>query len=212
MTGGLKPTGRQRRIRAIMTEPREIEPDETDAETAQTADDELTDDKLDDEELTDEEPVEEPTPSPEELLAAERDEFKERWLRAAAELENVRKRSRREVTDARRFAQADILRPLLDVADNFERALGSMASDDEATADSLREGVELIHQRFQAVLRDQGVEPLEALAAEFDPNCHEAVGQASRDDAETGTVIEVVQQGYRLGDLVLRPARVIIAT
>jgi molecular chaperone GrpE len=150
-------------------------------------------------------------PSPLDVVSGERDEFKERWLRAAAELENVRKRSRRDVTDARRFAQADVLRSLLDVADNFERALGSMAGD-EATVDSVREGVELIHQRFQSVLRDRGVEVIEALGAEFDPNCHEALGQIASEGTSAGTVVEVAQQGYRFGDLVLRPARVIIAS
>ena len=153
-----------------------------------------------------------PELSPLETLAAERDDLKERWLRAMAELDNVRKRSRRDVTEARRFAQADVLRSLLDVADNFERALASMATDTEATAASLREGVELIQQRFQAVLRDRGVEVIEALGTEFDPNCHEAVGQAPREDTAHGTVIEVVQRGYRFGDMVLRPARVIIAS
>ena len=153
-----------------------------------------------------------PEPSPLETLAAERDDLKERWLRAMAELDNVRKRSRREVTEARRFAQADVLRAMLDVADNFERAQASMATDTETTAASLREGFELIHQRFQAVLRDRGVEIIEALETEFDPNCHEAVGQTPREETAHGTVIEVVQQGYRFGDMVLRPARVIIAS
>lgn len=153
-----------------------------------------------------------PEPTPLEAATAERDELKDRWLRAVAELDNVRKRSRREVTEARRFAQADILRSLLDVADNFERALASMDPEAEEGGTSLREGVTLIHQRFQTVLKDRGVETIEALETEFDPNCHETVGQAPREDTEHGTVIEVVQQGYRFGDMVLRPARVIIAS
>jgi molecular chaperone GrpE len=190
-----------------MTERPDIEPDETPEQDQAATDAEAP------ETVAGDEPDEElaPAPSPEELLTAERDELKERWLRAAAELENVRKRSRREVADARRFAQADLLRSLLEVADNFERALGSMAGDDEVTADGVREGVELIHQRFLTVLRDRGVETVEALGKEFDPNWHEAVGQLPAEDAEAGTVLEVVQQGYRFGDLVLRPARVIIA-
>jgi len=151
-------------------------------------------------------------PTPLETVTAERDELHERWLRVVAELDNVRKRSRREMTETRRFAQADVLRSLLDVADNFERALASMEAESENSATSLREGVELIHQRFGAVLRERGVEIIEALDLQFDPNCHEAVAQAPREGAEHGTIIEVVQQGYRFGDMVLRPARVIIAS
>jgi len=151
-------------------------------------------------------------PSPEEILAAERDAYHEKWLRAAAELDNVRKRTRREVVDARRFAQADLLRPLLAVADDLERALGAMAEDADTTVESVREGVVLIRQRFGTVLKEHGVEAVEAQDSIFDPACHEAVGQVEREGVEAGIVVEVVQQGYRLGDLLLRPTRVIISS
>jgi molecular chaperone GrpE len=150
--------------------------------------------------------------SPEEVLAEERDALREKWLRTAAELDNVRKRARREVADARRFARADLLRPLLVVADDLERAVGSLSEDGEDTVDGVREGVVLIQQRFLALLKDQGVEPVEAQDAPFDPARHEAVGQMEREDVEPGIVVEIVQQGYRLGDLLLRPARVIISS
>jgi molecular chaperone GrpE len=152
-------------------------------------------------------------PSPEEVLRVERDAFQEKWLRVVAELDNVRKRSRREVTETRRFAQADILRSLLEFQDNFERALQS-AGDNSDTDGSggFREGVELIFQKFRGVLKDKGVAPMEAMGAEFDPNFHEAVGQIEREDTEPGLVVEVVQQGFHYGDLVLRPARVIISS
>ncbi|MCP4574304.1 MAG: nucleotide exchange factor GrpE [bacterium] len=195
-----------------MTEPRDPE-HETTEETAsgqetpveETADGESLDEAI--------EPAdEEEDPSPEEALAAERDALHEKWLRAVAEMENVRKRARREVVDARRFAQADLLRPLLAVADDLERALGSMTEDPDATVDNMREGVVLIRQRFENVLKEKGVEVVEAQGAEFDPAVHEAVGQFEREGVEAGVVIEVVQQGYRLGDLLLRPARVIISS
>jgi molecular chaperone GrpE len=152
-------------------------------------------------------------PSPEEVLRAERDAFQEKWLRVVAELDNVRKRSRREVADTRRFTQADILRSLLEVQDNFERALQS-SGDPSDTGDSegFREGIELIFQKFRGVLKDKGVKPMEAMGAEFDPNFHEAVGQLEREDTDPGLVIEVVQSGYHFGDMVLRPARVIISS
>jgi molecular chaperone GrpE len=152
-------------------------------------------------------------PSVEETLRAECDQMKEKWLRAVAELDNVRKRSRRELVDGRRFAQAEVLRSFLEVQDNFERALQSMNHDDDTESyKSLREGVELIFQNFRRVLKDQGVVPIEALEQDFDPSVHEAVGQFEREGVESGKVIEVVQQGFRLGDMVLRPSRVIISS
>jgi molecular chaperone GrpE len=155
----------------------------------------------------------EPELTAEELLARERDEFKEKWMRVVAELDNVRKRSRRELADGRRFARADVLRGFLEVQDNFERALQSMGdSEDTENKDSVREGVELIFQNFRRVLKDQGVEPIESLDQEFDPAVHEAVGQFAREGVEPGVVIEVVQQGFRLGEMVLRPSRVIISS
>ncbi len=155
----------------------------------------------------------EPESTPEELLARERDEFKEKWLRVVAELDNVRKRSRRELVDGRRFAQAEVLRSFLEVQDNFERALQSMGdSEDTEAHKSLREGVELIFQNFRRVLKDQGVEPIESLDQDFDPALHEAVGQFAREGVESDKVIEVVQQGFRLGEMVLRPSRVIISS
>jgi molecular chaperone GrpE len=155
-------------------------------------------------------------------LAAERD----RLLRTAAELDNVRKRGRREVADARRFAQADILRPLLDVLDNFERALqhapaGSSEKGpaeqrrrnaEDPAPDTFGEGISLIAQNFRQVLRDCGVSRIEAVGSPFDPALHEAVGQAPADqDTPSGTVLSEVQAGYLFGDLVLRASRVIVA-
>ena len=158
-------------------------------------------------------PEELPEASPEDILRAERDAFEEKWLRVVAELDNYRKRSRREVTETRRFSQAEILRSLLEVQDNFERALQSAGdnSDTDAT-NGFREGVELIFQKFRGILKDKGVEPMEVMGAEFDPNFHEAVGQLPREGVAPGLIIEVVQQGFHFGDMVLRPARVIISS
>ncbi len=153
-----------------------------------------------------------PEPTVEERLAAERDELKEKWLRTLAELDNLRKRSRREVQDARRFAQAEVLRPVLEVADNFERALQAMDGSEDQTAAGVREGVAMIQQRVLALLREQGVEAIEAAGAEFDPAVHEAVAQVPSGEHAAGTVIDVVQKGYRFGEMVLRPARVVIAS
>lgn len=152
-------------------------------------------------------------PSAEERLALERDDFKDRWMRAVAETDNVRKRSRREVQDARRFAQAETLRAFLEVYDNFERALQSMSVEDEdEQGKSVREGVELIFQKFQSALRERGAERIDIDGCEFDPSIHEAVGSMPREGVEPGHVIEVAQQGFKFQDMVLRPARVIVSS
>ena len=150
---------------------------------------------------------------PLEILRRERDAFEEKWLRAVAEMENVRRRARRDVQEGRRFAQADLLRPLLDVYDNFERALQAFPADaDDENDTGIRQGVDLIFQKFRSVLKERGVEEISALDTEFDPRIHEAVGQLAREGVEAGVVIEVVQPGFQLGpDFVLRPARVIVA-
>ncbi|MFO7653826.1 MAG: nucleotide exchange factor GrpE [Candidatus Krumholzibacteriia bacterium] len=148
----------------------------------------------------------------------ERDEFRDRWLRAAAEQENLRRRMMRELDDARRFATADLLRRFLDVQDNFERALQSMAvADTEGEVASpqqltdLRKGIELIFQNFQAIMAEAGLARIEARGAEFDPRLHEAVGHRELEGAESGTVVDVLQEGYTLGELVVRPSRVLVA-
>ena len=156
------------------------------------------------------EPEAEPDPLAD--MTAERDEFKGKWLRVVAEMDNLRKRTSRELVQSRKFAQADVLRSILEVQDNFERALQSAPSESDTDApDSFREGVEMIHQKLSGVLKEKGVTPLMALEATFDPNFHDAVGQLPREGVEAGIVIEVVQQGYNFGDMVLRPARVIIS-
>jgi molecular chaperone GrpE len=172
----------------------------------------------------DAEPVDEPAadePAAADPLAeleAQRKDFEERWLRALAEMDNLRKRMRREVDDTRRFAKADVLRAMLEIQDNFERALQSERSlpaagdaSDTDEPDAFRAGVELIFQRLRGVLQDQGAEPIEAQDQPFDPTVHEAVGQLPRDGVEAGVVIEVVQPGFRFDGMVLRPARVIIS-
>jgi len=184
--------------------------EDTGEETVASTEEELKAGQSAEEPGESEEPEE---PCLEEVLRAERDAFEEKWLRVVAELDNVRKRSRREVTETRRFTQAEMLRSLLEVQDNFERALQSVGDNsDTGESGGFREGVELIFQKFRGVLKDKGVAPMEALGAEFDPNFHEAVGQLPREDTEPGLVIEVVQQGYHFGDMVLRPARVIISS
>lgn len=156
--------------------------------------------------------VEEPL-SVEEQLRRERDELKERWLRTAAELENFRKRTRRELEDARVHAVAGLLRDLLEVLDNFERATISMQNPSlgEVDLQTIKDGVALIHQRFREIVLAQGLERIEAEGVEFNPALHEAILQVEQEGVAPGQIAEVVQPGYRLRNLVIRPARVIVA-
>jgi molecular chaperone GrpE len=143
-------------------------------------------------------------------LARERDDYKDKWLRAHAELDNVRKRARREIAEAQTFAVADVLRDLLDVLDNFERAAGAAAAN--ADAEAVRSGIALIHGRLREILGMRGLVPIPTAKGDpFDPGIHEAVMQMEGDGVESGAVLEVAQAGYRLGDLVLRPCRVVVA-
>jgi len=175
----------------------------------QAAEDEALDEAVEPDETAD---APEHEPDPLDVLTGERDDFKDRWLRAVAEQDNVRKRARREVSDARRFAVVDMLRDLLEVLDNFERAAASAADDEAEDAKGLRSGLDLIHGRFHEILKGRGLVPVPAEKGQaFDPAIHEAVMRIESDDVETGGIVEVAQKGYRLEDIVLRPARVVVA-
>ena len=136
--------------------------------------------------------------------------WRDRALRLQAEIENFRKRQQR-LTDERITADRErLLRSFLHVADDLERALNADGTD----AESLWQGVGLTHQSLMRLLDQEGAEPIQAEGQPFDPSWHEAVGTVPhlRAGAELDTVVEVVQPGYRLGNRLLRSARVIVAT
>jgi molecular chaperone GrpE len=155
-------------------------------------------------------PVETP-PAPADQLAElqrERDEYYDRFMRKAAEFDNYRKRIDRE---RREFADESVVRLLQDlllVVDDFDRAMSVDAEDSGA---AYRKGVELIYTKLQELLRKQGVTPIEALGADFDPNIHQAVVQESSPDHRDGEVIGEMRKGYMIGDRLLRPAMVKVA-
>ena len=138
------------------------------------------------------------------------DAWRDRALRLQAEIENFRKRQQRLAEERILADRERLLRAFLDVADNLERALDA----DTASVGSLRQGVDLTHQTLMRLLNHEGVEPVLALGQPFDPAWHEAVSTVSHAQAgaEPNTIVEVGQNGYRLGDRLLRPARVIVAT
>ena len=148
-----------------------------------------------------------PPPEAGDALRAERDALQDQLLRLAAEFDNYRKRNAREWQEQRRRAAADVLRELLEIADNLERALGT-AGDDTA---GLRRGVELIHQQLLGLFKRAGIEPVLPVGKPFDPTEHEAVLVVDSDVVGSQHVVDVVQPGYKLHGQVLRPARVTVS-
>jgi len=138
-------------------------------------------------------------------LQAQLAELEERWKRAAADLDNYRKRFERELERLRQAERATILREWLAVVDNMERALCAQG----ASENPWYEGMEAIHQQMLAVLAQFGVEPFVPMGEEFDPRRHEAVATANLPDQPEGKIVEVIQTGYLLDGEVLRPAKVI---
>lgn len=133
-------------------------------------------------------------------------EYENRMLRALADMENMRRRFRREQEDLTKYASQKVIEALLPVLDNFERALS--ADKESLTVDSLLKGVEMVYRQIQQVLEQEGVTPIEAQGKPFDPHFHEAVMRVEDSNFESGTVVEVLQKGYTYKDRVLRPAMV----
>jgi molecular chaperone GrpE len=141
-------------------------------------------------------------------MQRERDEYLDLARRAQADFENYRKRAAKEAALAGQRAKSGLVRELLPVVDNLERALAS-AGDDEQ---HLAEGVRLVHSELIAVLERNGVEQFNPRGERFDPEEHEALSMRSEDGAESGTVLDVVEKGYRANGSVLRPARVVVSS
>ena len=138
-------------------------------------------------------------------LEKEAADYKDQWLRAAADYKNFKRRTETERSDLIRGASAGLLLKLLPVVDDLERALGSVTPDVAATP--WYAGFRLIPQKLQTVLESEGVTPLEALGKEFDPNFHEAVIYEAA-EGQDGKVVGELQKGYKLRDRVLRPTMV----
>ena len=134
-------------------------------------------------------------------------ELNERIVRLTADFDNFRKRAQREKDEARQFANQGLLEKLLPVLDNFEMALTAVKDADP----SVRDGVQMILDQLLGVLRESGVEPVDAMGQPFDPNLHEALSQEETTEVEEGTVVQQVQRGYKLNDRLVRPARVVVA-
>lgn len=143
--------------------------------------------------------------------AAERDEFLALAQRTQADFENFRKRATREQGLAEARGVARTVRELLPALDNLERALAAAEGQPDGAEHHLAEGIRLVQAELVAAMNRVGVEGYSPKGERFDPNVHEAMAQQPVDGAESGTIVEVFQSGYRIGESVIRPARVVVA-
>ena len=152
----------------------------------------------------------EPEPSDDRLeLQKQRDDYYDRLLRKTAEFDNYRKRTDRERQQQVDTAAADLIKDLLPLVDDLERAI--KADTGGEAGEAIRRGVELIHRQLMETLRKRGVTPIDALGSDFDPHFHMAVAHEPAEGRRDGEVIEEFSRGYLLGDRLLRPAMVKVA-
>ena len=142
-------------------------------------------------------------------IQRQRDDYYDRLLRKSAEFDNYRKRVERDRQSMAESAAADLVRDLLPLVDDLERALKSEAGPEGGSG--YRRGVELIHRQLLDILRKRGVRPIEALGADFDPHFHEAVSTEPAEGRRDGEIIEEFARGYMLGERLLRPSMVKVA-
>jgi len=142
-------------------------------------------------------------------LQSEAEEYLDGWQRARAEFANFKKRTQRENEHARERIAGEIITHFLGVKDDIERALAKAPETDDFQEWTL--GIELIHQKLQALFDAEGVELIDAEGERFDPTFHEAVSFEENDDYEEGLIIDITQPGYKMGERVLRPAMVRVA-
>src|SRR5258707_13105982 len=156
-----------------------------------------------------------PNEDPMAALAREAADYRDKLLRSLAEMENLRKRTERQVADARDYGIAAFARDILAVVDNMERALLALDAERREKVDAgtkaLLDGVELTERELLKVLEKHGVKKFEPLDEKFDPNLHQAMLEVSDPSRPAGTVAQVIQPGYMIGERVLRPALVAVA-
>nr|WP_316651883.1 nucleotide exchange factor GrpE [uncultured Gellertiella sp.] len=152
---------------------------------------------------------------PLDALRAENHDLKDRFLRLAADMDNLRRRTEREIKDAKSYSMAGFARDMLAVSDNLRRALDAIPAEARASADAglsaLIEGVEMTERAMLSALDRHGVRKIEAEGQKFDPNFHQAMFEIPNADVPNNTVVQVVQAGFTIGERVLRPAMVGVA-
>ena len=158
-------------------------------------------------------PVDQPQEGTQDLEAqlaaarAEADKYRDEWLRARAEGENIRRRAQEDVAKAHRFGQEGFAAALLAVKDSLDAALAT----ENATVESFKEGVEITARQLDAVFEKHAIKVVNPKDEKFDPHRHQAISQVDSAEKEPGTVVTVLQKGYLLHDRVLRPALVVVS-
>jgi molecular chaperone GrpE len=154
-------------------------------------------------------------PDPIAVLKAEVESLRDQRLRALAEAENVRRRADREKSDASQYAVTKFARDMVSIADNFSRALAACPPELRAAADpqirAVLDGVEATDRQLMATLERYGVKPISTEDGKFDPNLHQAIAEVPGKGKPPGSIVDVVQMGYMIGDRLLRPAMVTVA-
>ncbi|MEM6960274.1 MAG: nucleotide exchange factor GrpE [Myxococcota bacterium] len=142
-------------------------------------------------------------------LKQERDRLKEQWLRAAADLENYRRRAKKDLEEAFKRAREDVVREILPLFDNLERALG--AAENATDVEAILDGVRMVLKQFEDVGGRIGLERVVTSQCRFDPNCHDAVQQVESAEHEPGTIVSELVPGYHFGGRLLRAAMVVVS-
>jgi len=144
-----------------------------------------------------------------EEMEAKKEEYLDGWQRSRAEFANYKKRILREQAEIHQVARGEVIKLYLDIADDLERALEKKPADGDG--DIWATGIKIIFQKLISRLESEGIRPMDALGQEFDPNFHEAIMKEESIEHESGQIIEVMQEGYWIGEKVLRPAQVRVA-
>ena len=141
----------------------------------------------------------------------EAEDYKDRWLRLAAEFENYKKRTAREFSALVKSASENVISDLLPTLDAVQRALDHKVEEGQSDSESYQEGVRMILEQFPKTLENRGLVEIETVGKPFDPNIHEALMQVESDEHEEGVVTDVVERGYLLGEKVVRHAKVVVS-
>ncbi|WIF94809.1 nucleotide exchange factor GrpE [Caminicella sporogenes] len=137
------------------------------------------------------------------------EEYKNKYLRITADFQNFKRRVEKEKSDLYKYGSEKIIVDILPILDNLERALQS--AEDAEDNKGLRDGIEMVYKQFKDVLQKHGLEEIDCLGKEFDPNCHHAIMQEECEDKQSNSIIEVFQKGYKLNSKVIRPSLVKVA-
>jgi molecular chaperone GrpE len=143
--------------------------------------------------------------------AKENEEYKTKFLYLAAEFENMKKRFEREKSDLLKYGSEKLLKSMVEVVDNFERTLNALKNDEDEKVKNIVVGIEMVHKLFISSLKNFGLEQINAVGEEFDPNFHEAMAQQPAEGKKDMEIIQEYEKGYILNGRLLRPSKVVVA-